>query len=464
MVIKQKKKKAKKPKKIEKEDNIDIIASSLEWAKKNNIYISNKIVLNKKIKRENHFYFSADSRILGNTLLLRIPYDIMITQFSLNEIYKDSKFKKFQNLWDKIINLNSSNVKFFQTKQLLYMSIIIENAIRKKKGPIYKKYKEYFRMYDNINMDIFPIFYEENEKYYLSESHFGSQLMKASESLKEEYYLLSNKLDIDIPDQDEFLKARVLSTVTSTDFNNSNFNYSNKYNETVIVPFLDCFKKVISSQKSNARIEIKEVKNSTNNFSNYFLEIYSNGEIFLGGEINLEWRPFTNPEFLLYYGLIEEENPYRPKYNINFMNGKLRKDLNMSEDTKFYNIYRDTYDLNREFYSPSVINTYRNLSLHFDKYNNTEEGPYEMMLDNLKYYSNLYEDRFTDGNINIYINGDEKVKDIKEIMHQEKKIFEGKVQYLENVVKGIKLRNSNSHNNNNKVNKKETKENNQEDL
>ena len=86
-----------------------------------------------------------------------------------------------------------------------------------------------------------------------------------------------------------------------------------------------------------------------------------------------------------------------------------------------------------------------------------------MMLDNLKYYSNLYEDRFTDGNINIYINGDEKVKDIKEIMHQEKKIFEGKVQYLENVVKGIKLRNSNSHNNN-KVNKKETKENNQEDL
>ena len=405
---KKKDKKAKKPKKVEKEDKIDIIASSLEWAKNNNIYISNKINLNRRTNRDKHFYFSADSRLLNNTLLLRVPYDIMITQFSFNEIYKDSKNKKFQNLWDKITNLESANIKYFSTKQLLYMSILIENAVRKKKGPIYKKYKEYFRMYDNINMDIFPIFYTEEEKFYLSGSNFGSQLMRASESLNEEYYLLSNKLDIDIPDQDDFLRTRVISLISSTDFNNSNFNYSNEFNETIIVPFLDCFNKVISSEKSNARIEIKGVKNSTNNFTNYFLEIYSNSEILIGGEINLKWRAFPNSEFLLYYGLVEEGNPFRSKYYINIMNRKLRQDLNISDDKKFDSIKRDMYELNSEFYDPSVINTYRNLSLNFDKYKNTEEGAYEMMLDNLKNYKDLYENPLSDGNINMYINGKSK--------------------------------------------------------
>ena len=60
----------------------------------------------------------------------------------------------------------------------------------------------------------------------------------------------------------------------------------------------------------------------------------------------------------------------------------------------------------------------------------------------------------------------EKVKDIKEIMHQEKKVIEAKVEYLEKVVKGIKLRNSNSNSNDKieKNEKKEKKEDNHEDL
>ena len=236
------KKSKKKHKIVEKEDNVDIIKSSLEWAKRNHIYINKKIVLNRKNYRDKYYYFSADSRILNNTLLFKIPYDMMITQFTLNEIYNKTKNNKFQNLWEKILEIKNDHIKYFTTKQLLYMSIILENAMRKKKGPIYKKYKEYLRMLEQINVDIFPIFYDEEEKLYLSGSSFGLQLKRAYDSLNEEYYLLDKELDISIPFQDDFLKARVISLLSSTDFNNTNMYFSNEYNDTVFVPFLDCFR------------------------------------------------------------------------------------------------------------------------------------------------------------------------------------------------------------------------------
>ena len=454
---KNKAKKEKKTNKFKTNEKIDIITSALEWGKNNSIFISDKMVLSKKTNGDKYYYFSAGNRILNNTLLLKVPYKMMITQNSLNEIYKNSKNKKFENLWNKINEVKSDYIQYFSTKQLLYMAIILENAIRKKKGPIYTKYKEYLRMYENIDMDIYPIFYDEQEKMYLSVSNFGSQLRRATNSLNEEYYICHKELNLNIPFQEEFLKARVISLISSTDFNNSNLNYTNGFNETVIVPFLDCFLKVISKEKSNARIEITGEKDPKTNFTNYYLEIYSNDEIFIGGDINLKWKPFPNAELLLYYGIIEEGNPFHSKYYIDIMSRKFRNDLNISEEKTFDNVERNIYEINTEFYDPSIINSYRNLSLYFDKYKNREEGPYELMRDNLKTYEEFYIYPLSDGNINIYINGKEKVKDIKEIMHLEKRLIEGKIEHLDKVINSIKERNSlkqNHHKNGHEQNKK----------
>ena len=445
---KKKQKKDNKQKKVKIEDNTDIIKSALDWAKRNNIYINNKIVLNRKNYRDKYYYFSADSRILNNTLLFKIPYEMMITQFTLNEIYNKTKHNKFHNLWEKIIEIKNDHIKYFTTKQLLYMSIILENAMRKKKGPIYKKFKEYLLMLEQINVDIFPVFYDEEEKLYLSGSSFGSQLKRAYDSLNEEYYLLDNELNISIPFQDDFLKARVISLLSSTDFNNTNMHFSNEYNDTVLIPFLDCFNKEIINEKSNARIEIKQVKNTATNLIDYYLEVYSNNEILIGGEINIKWKPFPNSELLLYYGIVEEGNPYNSRYYIDIMNKKIREDLNITNDKNLENLIKYSYELNTEFYDPSVINAYRNISQRIDKYKNKEEGAYELMLDNLKYYVELYDKPLSDGNINIYINGNEKQKDIKEIMHNEKKLLESKIKRLENVITGIKHRSGNNEKNN----------------
>ena len=372
---------------------------------------------------------------------------MMITQFTLNEIYNKTKNNKYQNLWEKIVEIKNDHIKYFATKQLLYMSIILENAMRKKKGPIYKKYKEYLRMLEQINVDIFPIFYQEEERQYLLGSNFGSLLRKVYNSLNEEYYLLDKELGINIPLQDDFLKTRVISLIASTDFNNTNMNFSNKFNDTVYVPFLDCFNKVITLENSNARIEIKQIKNTTTKLIDYYLEVYSNKEILIGEEINIKWKPFTNPELLLYYGIVDEGNPYKPRIYIDIMNKQFMEDLNITNDEVLKNIEKYSYELNVEFYDPLVINTYRNISVKIDKYKNKEEGAYKLMRDNLEYYSELYDEPLSDGNINMHIYGDEKQKDIKRIMHEEKRVIDTKIQRLEKVISGIKLRSGNNKNN-----------------
>ena len=380
-------------------------------------------------------------------------------QKNLYDIYKSTKNNKFENLWENILQMKSEYVKYYSTQQLLYMSIILEYASRKKKGPIYKKYKEYLKLYEQRNMDIYPIFYDQEEKYYLSGSNLGIQLNRATEALNEEYILLSTRLNISIPYQDDFFKARVISLISSTDFNNTNIDLPPNFNETCIIPFLDCFNKVISSERANAIFDIKGTKNETNNFTDYYLEVYSTEEIFIGSEINLKWRPFPNTEFLIYYGQVEEGNPFNSKFYVDVINRKFKEDLGFPKDKIFENVKRDMYEINSEFYDPSVINAYRNLSLDIDKYKNREEGAYELMRDNLKYYFDLYENPLSDGNINMYINGNEKKKDIKEIIHKEKKLIEGKIEHLNKVIKGIKSRNIDVSGNNNNSDKEETNDN-----
>ncbi len=448
-------------------DNItNIIPSVLEWAKNNIIYINPKLALNKKLKRDNYYSFYADSKILNNTLLFRVPYNMMLTQKNLYEMYNSTKNNKFSNLWENILKIKSDYVKYYSTQQLLYLSIILEYAARKKKGPVYKKYKEYLKLFEQRNMDIYPIFYDQDEKYYLSGSNFGLQLNRATEALNEEYILLSTRLNISIPNQDDFMKTRVISLVSSTDFNNSNIELPPRFNETCIVPFLDCFNKVISSERANAIFDFKGIKNETTNYTDYYLEIYSNDEIYIGSELNLKWRPFPNTEFLIYYGQVEEGNPFNSKYYVDIINRKLKEDLGFEKEKTFENVKTDAYELISEFYDPFVINAYRNLSLNIDKYKNREEGAYELMRDNLKYYYELYENPLSDGNINIYINGNEKKKDIREIIHKEKKLIEGRISYLNGVIKGIKMRdpdiNKNGDDQEDKNDTEENKQNNED--
>ena len=417
------------------------IPSILEWAKKNNIYINENVTLNKNKDSDsshNFFYFTSNSFIENNTLLLKVPYDAMLSQNTINKHFHDTKNRKWYFLWNQIADNKSGYIKDYTAKQILYISIIIENAINKKKGYIYNKYKPYLDMYEYINMDNFPIFYDEEERYFISHSGFGNELTKAIESLKEELYIINNELEIKTSiSEDSFYKYRVLALANSINFNNTFLRRETnekEYNESVVVPFIDCFKKVISKNLSTAEFSIK-----LDNNNKYYLEIRTIKEINKDEEIKLKWLNLSNQNALLYYGFTEEGNEFYPVYYINVFNNIFKRDLGIPTSNNFENIAkRDLYDLNSEFLEPDIVQSYKNISMVLDKYKDKKEGRYEMMLDNLNYYLRIYDEQFTDGNINLYIDGNQKRKNIREIMKLERKFVDNKMNYLRGLIKIIK--------------------------
>ena len=357
----------------------------------------------------------------------------MISQSSLEKHFKEKRSKKFAYLWDKIIENKNPYISYFSTKQLFYMGIIIEDAMNRKKGALYNKYKPYFDMYEYMNMDIFPVFYDDEEIYFLSPSGFGSEVNQAIESLKEEYYIINNDLQLTNSIQDNFLKYRVLALANSISFNNSKLNDRNDFNESVIVPFIDCFRKVVLDHNASAEYKIVFDNNK------YFLEVRSKKDIEKNSEINLKWRKIPNGECLIYFGFIEKGNYVAPKIYITLFNDMFKKDLGVDLKKDFRDIMqRGRYELNTEFFDPDVVATYKNLSKLFDKYKDKPEGRYEMMRDNLKYYLDLYDTQFSEGYINLYIKGNEKRKYIKSIMKIERLVIQNKLKYVNDVINDIK--------------------------
>jgi hypothetical protein len=147
----------------------------------------------------------------------------------------------------------------------------------------------------------------------------------------------------------------------------------------------------------------------------------------------------SNQDSLLYYGFVERGNEVVPNFYVNVFNNLFRKDLGIDPDKNYDDIARrDLYELNSEFLRKDVVYSYRNISLLLDKYKNKKEGRYEMMVDNLNYYVRIYDEQFTEGNINLYIRGNYKRRAIKELMKFEKKMLEKKIEYLETLINDIK--------------------------
>ena len=424
-----KKNKSKKNEKIQNEK--DKISSILHWAKINNIYIQENLNLNKNNdSSHNFYYFSSNSSLSNNTLLLKIPYNIMISKETLSKYLTQNKNNKISDLWERILSLNNEILSDFHSKQLLYITIILEYFTNKKKGNLYKRYEPYFEMYEYIDMDNFPVFFDEDEIYFLSPSGFGAELVKATESLKEEYLITKNELKIESSMPDTFLKYRVLSLSNSIRFNNTNLsNKSNteEYNDTVVIPFIDCFKKKIYNRNS-IMAEYSFVKDDE---GNYNLEIRAIKDIKKGEEITLQWNKLSNQDSYLYYGFIDEENLLLPEMYVNVLNNMMKIDLGIDESKNFSDIAkRDLYELNSEFIEADVVYSYKNISEQIDKY--------EMMEDNLNYYLRIYEEQLTDGNINIHIRGKEKKRIIKSLMKIEKQIFKDRINYVRMLIQDIR--------------------------
>ena len=431
-----------KPKEMKKNnENIsnnlkDDIHSIMNWARQNNIYIHENLELIKNELNDithNFYYFKSNCTIPNNTLLMKIPSNIMISQPLLDEIFKKSKNKKFMNLWEKISLINKY-INYSSAKQLFYISIILSDSTFKQKGKFYKKYKKYLNMYRYINLDDFPLLYSAKEMIYLNNSYFGKEIYNNLKSINNEYYLIKNILNLDDTVLvDEFIKYRILSLSNSIFYNNKIY----------VIPFIDCFGKKVNKTNGKFNAYIKLNSNESNAF---VLEIYSSQKIKRNKEITLLWKQISNIESLLYYGFTDENNLITSEYlvelvNKNFMKGLPIEDINKKYGINFEKLISPKhYDLNNEFYHTFIYYAYSNLSKYFDQYYHYNEGPYQMMKDNLEYYLLMYNEIYNNDLINMNINGINKKRNIKIILGLEKKLIENRLKLLRNKIE--KFRNN----------------------
>ena len=125
----------------------DEISLIVNWAKKNNIYIHDYLSLKKNELNDikhNFYYFKSNTKISNNTLLLKIPSSIMISQNSLVNFFKKSKSEKLSTLWEKIQSIDKF-INYSSAKQLFYISIILSDSTFRQKGKFFKKHKDKFR-------------------------------------------------------------------------------------------------------------------------------------------------------------------------------------------------------------------------------------------------------------------------------------------------------------------------------
>ena len=118
------------------QDKIDAVNNVLKWAKKHEITVVPVITLNPVNENHNLPYFTANDDIPENKTIISIPERMIINHESISNLYVNNTKSKYHNLWDKIFKLENQYLRYVSTKQLFYMTTMIEHSMRIKKGEI----------------------------------------------------------------------------------------------------------------------------------------------------------------------------------------------------------------------------------------------------------------------------------------------------------------------------------------
>ena len=398
------------------QEKIDKVKEVLEWAKKQNITIDESLTLNPVDENHNLPFFTSNANIPINKTIISIPKNMIISQELISNFYKNKKKGKYYNLWDKILNLENDYLHYLSTKELFYMTIMIEHSMRIKKGKFYKEFKPYFNLYEYTNLDNFPIFYSQEELSLLKGTNLYEEIKRAKESLENEEKVLFDEFNFKKTDQENFLKYRVLILANSIIHEN----------RTILIPFLDLFSKDMFE-------DFIDVEYLYNKAMKRFV-IRTTKEIKKGKEIVINSKPIPNTSALLYFGYTSEKNNAVGRFIIEVVNNIFRKRLNWDDSIKLIN---SSYDIGSNYFIDNIIGSYQDLKMKLSDYKNKEYGEYLLMKENILDYLKIY-DKFTDEMYSKFFYGQKKITNVKRILFLEKQVLEIRINQIDNIINEIK--------------------------
>ena len=388
---------------INSKNNYDYL---LEWGKNNSLFISDKLEM--KYSSENNKTYYAKDDIPEKTLIMNIPFKIMLNIDNALELLNNKKLKKLYSEYQKEkfeISIGFLPASLDQSF-LSYLIYLVNHRQKHYKKTKFYQYFHYLIDTFETDLDSFPIFYNKNQLDLLkgSLSLMESTLMK--ELFKEEVHKLEYNHNQKSIDLDEYLRFRTLTVTKSLNISNI----------TSIIPFIDMFDN--DPIDFNVNFKLNETNNN--------LYVFTTKKVKRGSILYLRSGYFSNiKRFILYGDTFEKMKDYIESFQIPMISPMMHNSI--SDKDKGFDL-DDTIDLVKKKFYKDALKTYKKIS-KLKKEDGSDLSAYNLFLKNLEYVRGYYEPITASHIYNQFVNLKD-IENVKRVLYLEKKVLDEKIEVL----------------------------------
>lgn len=368
----------------------------LEWALENGLEIGDIELV---YQNANDRYYIAKEDIPEGTKILSIPRKLFFNR----NITMTKNLNKYK---DKILNANLSLYKTELAKEQVFNAVHLLKLIKNPKSKIYKFFEPYFNFFPS-DLSNFPLLYEPEELKILRFTFLNEIIKYSQTTMDEELKFLRDELNLNL-NMEEYYFYRALSV--SRSFNIEGINS--------MIPFTDLF--IHNSKEFNIKW-LYDIENQV-------LNIESVKNIKKGENIYMPNNPMSNHLSLFFYGYTEEGNNFLEDYQIDILHPYLRYEKNFT-----YTFYKQRMNLANDTFIDENLEIYELISKYYD-YKQEKFAGYKLMLENLNYYAEDYDQIKESDFYTILINKKNR-ENIKRIIESEKNLLHSRIKQLKDYIK-----------------------------
>ena len=399
----------------------------LEWGKNNSLLISNKLGM--RYTNENNKTYYALEEIPENTLIMDIPFKIML---NINNALEMLHSKKLNNLYKEYQkDIFEISVGFLPASlDQSFLSYLLYLVNHRQKHYKKNKFYQYFQYLINsfeTNLDNFPLFYNKNQYRLLQGSLAFMESTLMRELFKEEVDKLEHIHKQKEIDFDEYLRFRTLTITKSLNISNV----------TSIIPFIDMFANDPIDYNVNFKL------NETNNN----LYVFTTKKVKRGDILYIRSGYFSNiKRFVLYGDTFEKMKDYIESFQIPMISSNML--YNMKQEEQRYD-FDESIDLNKKKFYKKALKTYKKVSI-LNKEDGSDLSAYKLFLKNLELMRENY-NHITTSDIHKEFVNLKDIYNVRRVLELEKKFLDGKLNVLREFIG--KLEKKSKKETENKVNK-----------
>ena len=380
----------------------------LEWGKNNSLFISD--ILSMKYISENNKSYYAKEDIPENTLIMNIPFKIMLNLKSALDLLNSKKFNKLYTEYKKDeFKISIDFLPFSLDQSFLSYLIYFVNYHQKhyKKNKFYKYFHYFFDTFES-NIDSFPVSYNKYQLRLIQGSVALRESTLMKDLFKEEVDKLEHKHNQNSIDFDEYLRYRSLTITKSLNISNS----------TCIIPFIDMF--VGDPIDFNVDYKLNETNNN--------LYLYTTKKVRKGDILYIKSRYISNiKRFILYGETFEKMKDYIESFRIPLISPMTHHSIS-GRDKGYY--LDDIIELVDDKFYENALETYKEIS-KLKKQDGSDLSAYKLFLKNLELVRGTY-DHITNKYIEEQFINSKDIDNVKRVLYLEKKFLDEKIRFLRN--------------------------------